>query len=98
VIILPSYGEAWKAHIMFMLTFSRDVRNVHTMLATDGFMSFNENAKLDSCWTTFNVPYNLSPSFCMKYEFIFLCLIIPGPDHPGPWLNMMLKPFIDVLE
>jgi hypothetical protein len=34
----------------------------------------------------------------MKYEFIFLCFIIPGLDHPGPKLNVMLKPLIDQLK
>jgi hypothetical protein len=31
----------------------------------------------------------------MKYEYMFLCLIIPGPDHPGTNLNVMLKPLIE---
>jgi hypothetical protein len=43
------------------------------------------------------VPYNLPP-LCMKYEFMFLCLVIPGLDHPGPKLNVMLKPLIDELK
>jgi hypothetical protein len=34
----------------------------------------------------------------MKYEFMFLCLIIPSPDHPRPKLNVMLKPLIDELK
>jgi hypothetical protein len=34
----------------------------------------------------------------MKYEFIFLCLVIPGPDHPRPKINVMLKPLIDELK
>jgi hypothetical protein len=34
----------------------------------------------------------------MKYEFMFLCLIVPGPDHPGPKLNVMLKRLIDKLK
>jgi hypothetical protein len=34
----------------------------------------------------------------MKYEFIYLCFIIPGPDHPGKKLNVMLKPLIEELE
>jgi hypothetical protein len=33
----------------------------------------------------------------MKYEFMFLCLILPGPNHPGPKINVMLKPLIDEL-
>jgi hypothetical protein len=34
----------------------------------------------------------------MMYEFIFLYLVIPGPDHPGPKLTVMLKPLIDKLK
>jgi hypothetical protein len=34
----------------------------------------------------------------MKYEFIFLCLIIPSPDYPGKNLNVMLKPLIEELK
>jgi hypothetical protein len=45
----------------------------------------------------FAVPYNLPPSLCMKYEFMFLCLIVSDQDHPGPKINVMLKPLIDEL-
>jgi hypothetical protein len=34
----------------------------------------------------------------MKYEFIFLCLIIPCPDYPGKKLNVMLNPLIEELK
>jgi hypothetical protein len=34
----------------------------------------------------------------MKYEFMFLCLVIPGPDHHGTNLNVMLQPLIEELK
>jgi hypothetical protein len=34
----------------------------------------------------------------MKYEYMFLCLIKPGPDHPGTCINVMLKPLIKELK
>jgi hypothetical protein len=34
----------------------------------------------------------------MKYEYMFLCLIIPSPDHPRTCLNVMLKPLIEDLK
>jgi hypothetical protein len=34
----------------------------------------------------------------MKYEFMFLCLIIPGLKAPDPRLNVMLKPLIEELK
>jgi hypothetical protein len=78
--------------------FAWDVRNIHIGMATDGFTPFGDNVASYSCWPMFVVPYNLRPSLCMKYEFMFLCLIVPGLDHPGPNLNVMLRPLIDELK
>jgi hypothetical protein len=64
----------------------------------DGFTPFGDNTTSYSCWPVFVVPYNLPPSLCIKYEFMFLCLVIPGLNHPGPKLNVMLKPLIDELK
>jgi hypothetical protein len=51
--------------------------------ATDGFDPFSTNSAPYSCWPVFAVPYNLPPSLCMKFEFTFLCLIVPGPEAPS---------------
>jgi hypothetical protein len=51
-----------------------------------------------SCWHVFAIPYNLSPTLYMKYEYMFLCLIIPSQDHPVPNINVMLKPLIEELK
>jgi hypothetical protein len=34
----------------------------------------------------------------MKYEFIFLCLITPGPKQHGKCLGMFLQAFIEELK
>jgi hypothetical protein len=44
------------------------------------------------------MSYNLPPSLYMKFEFMSLCLIIPGPDAPGPRINVMLKRLIEELK
>ena len=75
VMVHPSDGEAWKALDNFDVDFTRDERNVHIELATDGLTPFNTSAASYSCWSVFAIPYNLPPSFCMKYEYMFLCLI-----------------------
>lgn len=93
-----SNGEAWKALDNFDTDFVRDTRNFRIVLAIDDFMPFNNNNTLYSCWPIFAIPYNLPSCLCMKYEFMFMCLIIPGPDHPGPQINMMLKPLINELK
>jgi hypothetical protein len=67
-------------------------------LVTDGFSLYNMSAASHSCWPVFAIPYNLPPALCMKYEYMFLCLIIPDPDHPRTNINVMLKPLIEELK
>jgi hypothetical protein len=94
----PSNGEVWKVLDRFDVDFASDERNIRFGLATDGFDAFNTNSTPYSCWPIFAVPYNLPPSLCMKFEFMFLCLIVPNLDTPGPRINVMLKPFIEELK
>jgi hypothetical protein len=97
VMVHPSNSDVWKALNNFDPEFARDVRNVCIELVTDGFTPFGDNTTSYSCWPVFDVPYNLPP-LCMKYQFMFLCLVVPSPDQPGPKLNMMLRPLIDELK
>jgi hypothetical protein len=80
----PSDSEAWKVLNRFDAYFASDARNIHLGLATDGFDPFSTNSAPCSCWPIFAVPYNLPSSLCMKFEFMFLCLIVPSPKAPGP--------------
>jgi hypothetical protein len=98
VMVHLSDSEAWKALDDFDPDYVRDARNVHIGLATDGFSSYNMSASSYSCCHVFAIPYNLPPALCMKYEYIFLCLIILGPDHLGSRINVMLKPIIEELK
>jgi hypothetical protein len=88
----PLDCEAWKVRDKFDADFASDARNVRFRLATYGFDPFNTSSMPYSCWPIFAVPYNLPPSICMKFEFMFLCLIVPGLEAPGPRINVMLKP------
>jgi hypothetical protein len=98
LMVHPSDTEGWKALDDFDPDFARDARNVCIGLATNGFTPFTYNAASYSCWPVFAIPYNLPPALCMKYEFMFLTLIIPGPEHPGPQLNVMLQPLVEELK
>jgi hypothetical protein len=98
VMVHPSDSEAWKTLDDFDPDFARDARIVRIGLATNGFSSYNTSASSYSCWPVFDILYNLPPALCMKYEYMFLCLIIPGPDHPGSHINVMLKPIIEELK
>jgi hypothetical protein len=98
VMVHHSDWDAWKALDNFHPEFAQDAINVRIGLATDGFTPFGDNTISYTCWPLFAIPYNLPPSLYMKYEFMFLCLIILGLDHPVPKLNVMLKPLIDELK
>jgi hypothetical protein len=82
----------------FDLEFAREARNVLIGLATDGFMPLNMTVASYSWWPIFVVLYNIPPSICMKYEFMFLCIVIHGPEHLGIHLNVMLQPLIEELK
>lgn len=94
----PCDSDAWKALDNFDIEFASEDRNVRIGLATDGFTPFSMTAASYSCWPVFAIPYNLPPEDCMKDEFMFLTLIIPGKDHPGVNLNVMLEPLIEELK
>jgi hypothetical protein len=79
----PSDDEAWKVLNRFDANFASDARNVRFGLATYDFDSFSTNSAPSSCWLIFVVSYNLPPSLCMKFEFMFLCLIVPSLEAPG---------------
>jgi predicted cobalt transporter CbtA len=72
----PADTDAWKALDAFNSSFADEVRNVHFSLATYGFSPFNLTATSYSWCPVFAVPYNLPPALYMKYEFIFLWIIL----------------------
>ena len=98
IMVHPSDGDAWKAFDEFDPEFANDPRSVRLGLSTDGFTPFNTSASPYSCWPVFIVPYNLPPELVNKEEFMFLALVIPGPEHPGPKLNMFVRPLIEELK
>jgi hypothetical protein len=98
IMVHPLDGDAWKAFDEFDPKFANDPRSVRLGLSTDGFTPFNSSASPYSCWPVFIVPYNLPLELVNKEEFMFLALVIPGPEHSGPKLNMFVRPLIEELE
>jgi hypothetical protein len=71
VMVHSSDSDVRKALDNFDTEFSRDTRNARIGVATNGFTLFGDNTTSYSCWPMFAVPYNLPPSLCLKYEFMF---------------------------
>jgi hypothetical protein len=84
----PVDGEAWEALHGFDPEFTRDPRSVHLDLSTDGFQPHSTDSSPYSYWPIFIMSYNLSPNKCLKQDFIFLDLVIPGPKEPKKQINI----------
>jgi hypothetical protein len=97
VMVHPFDGEAWKYFNSMHPHFSAKSRNVRLGLCTDGFNPFGSFAAPYSCWPVILMVYNLPPGMCMRPEFIFLSMVIPGPSSPGRNIDVCLHSLIDEL-
>jgi len=77
--------------------FSAKSRNVRLGLCTDGFNQFGSFAAPYSSWPVILTVYNLPLGMCMRLEFMFLSMVIPGPSSPGRNIDVCLLPLIDEL-
>ncbi|CAH9146216.1 unnamed protein product [Cuscuta epithymum] len=78
----PCDSEAWKHIDMMYPDFASEPRNVRLDLCSDGFVAHGKYGASYSCWPVILTTYNLPPGMCMKYPYMFLSLIIPGPICP----------------
>ena len=93
----PFDGESWKHFDRMHLEFSQEPRNVRLGLCTNGFNTFTQLRKLFSCWLVILTPYNLYPDMCMKREFMFLIVLIPGVSNLKHKIDVYLQLLIDEL-
>ena len=67
-------------------------------LSTDGFQPFGQSGQQYSSWPIILTPYNLPPWLCMKSEYMFLTVIVPGPNNPKFKIDIFLQPLIEELK
>ena len=94
----PSDGEAWKHFDEAHPNFASEARNVRLALCADGFTPYSHSASPYSCWPVIVTPYNLPPNMCMTSPFLYLTIIIPGPNNPKGKIDVYLQPLIDELK
>ncbi|XP_048622406.1 uncharacterized protein LOC125591721 [Brassica napus] len=94
----PSDAEAWKHFRNVYSDFAAEARNVYLGLCTDGFNPFGKSGRKYSLWPVIVTPYNLPPALCKKQEFLFLTILVPGPNHPRRSLDVFLQPLIEELK
>jgi len=77
--------------------FSTESRNVLLGLCTNGFNPFGSFAAPYSCWPVILTVYNLPPGMCMRPEFMFLSMVIPGLSSLGRNIDVCLRLLINEL-
>jgi hypothetical protein len=97
VMVHPSDGETYKHFKSVHPHFSAESRNVHFGLCINGFNPFGSFATPYSCWPVILTVYNLPPGMCMRPKFMFLSIVIPGPNSSGQNIDVCLRPLIDEL-
>jgi len=93
----PSNDKAWKHFNSVHPHFSTESRNMHLGFCTNKFNPFGSFAAPYSCWLVILTVYNLPPGMCMRSEFMFLSMVIPGSSSPGRNIDVCLRPLIDEL-
>ena len=78
--------------------FAAESHNVRLGLCTDGFQPFGQFGSQYSSWYVILTPYNLPPEMCMKEQYMFLIVIVPGPIDFKDELDVYLQPLIAELQ
>ncbi|CAG7869581.1 unnamed protein product [Brassica rapa] len=91
-------AKAWKHFQSKYPDFAYERRNVYLGLCTDGFSPFGKSGRQYSLWPVILTPYNLPPNLCLRREFLFLSILVPGPEHPKRSLDVFLQPLIYELQ
>ncbi|XP_004289512.1 PREDICTED: uncharacterized protein LOC101304430 [Fragaria vesca subsp. vesca] len=84
----PADGEAWKHFDRSFPEFAGDCRNVRLELTTYGFNPTRNMNLSYSIWPVIVFMYNLPPNMCMRKEYNFLTLMVPGSCSLGKCLDV----------
>ncbi|KAL0293475.1 UNVERIFIED_CONTAM: hypothetical protein Sangu_3236700 [Sesamum angustifolium] len=75
--------------------FAVEPRNVRLALCTNGFVPHGQYGRKYSCWPVILIPYNLPLKMCMKPEYMFLTMVIPGLSNSKCRIDVYLEPLIE---
>ena len=81
---------AWKHLDQTQPSFAAESQNVRLGLCTDALQQFGQSGLKYSSWPVIVTLYNLPPWMCMKEEYMFLTLIVPGMKNPKDKLDVFL--------
>jgi hypothetical protein len=98
VIAHPADGSQWRDFDDNNPLFSSDARNVWVALSTDGMNPFNERMSKHSTWPVILTMYNILTWLCQKRKYLFLTVLISGPQQPGFDMDVFLEPVMEEFE
>ena len=78
--------------------FARETRNVRLGLCIDGFNPFGSSGQQYSCRPLILTPYNLPPLMCIKKQYMFLMVNVPGPNNSKHKIDLYLQPLLHELK
>ncbi|KAL0333019.1 UNVERIFIED_CONTAM: hypothetical protein Scaly_2203400 [Sesamum calycinum] len=92
-----SDAEVWRHFDRTHPDFTLEPHHVRLGLCIDGFAPHGQYGRTYSCWPVIITPYNLPPGICMKSEYMFLMMVIPGSSNPKRLIDVYLESLIDEL-
>jgi hypothetical protein len=98
VIAHPANGSQWKDNDNNNKLFSSDLRNIRFALSTDGMNPFNERMSDHNTWPVILSMYNILTYLCQKRKYLFLTVLISGPQQPGIDIDVFLEPMMQEFE
>ncbi|KAL4581810.1 hypothetical protein LXL04_006338 [Taraxacum kok-saghyz] len=94
----PADEKAWKHFDTIYPDFSKEPRNVHLGLASDGFNPCGTMSTSYSTWPVVLMTYNMPPRKSMIDVSFMMALLIPDPVSLGKDIDVYLRPLIDELN
>ncbi|KAL0448570.1 UNVERIFIED_CONTAM: hypothetical protein Slati_1413400 [Sesamum latifolium] len=94
----PSNAEGWRYFDRTHPHFAMEQCNVRLSLCVDGFALHGQYGRTYSCWPIILTPYNLPLGMCIRYEYIFLTIVIHGPSNSKHLIYVYLDPLIEELQ
>ncbi|XP_050222330.1 uncharacterized protein LOC126672423 [Mercurialis annua] len=99
---------------MFYFPITPRLKRLYASKATAGHMTWQAEHEMEdgkmchlsdspdwkrmSSWPVIVMSYNLPPGMCMKDEFMFLTILVPGPRNPKNTTDIFLQPLIAELN
>jgi hypothetical protein len=92
------YCESCKQFNKVYSQFLMEPQNIYVCLYTYRFNPFGSFAAPYSCRPVILTVYNLPPGMCMRSEFIFLYMVIPGSNSPSRNIDVSFRSLFDELN